>query len=212
MIVVSTDYDPVTQSLALVAAHFVASAGAANPSWPSQNLVPRNSPSLPDRAEVDQALNAHPGAALVFFGHGYDSSAPMPGFHGQDQLPALDPASASILQNRVVVAVCCHSLNAMATAALAHGATVLGYDDALAVLLPMVPGVDAAIRNCLSTGLSVLVQGQTVTDARDATRVAFSVLGNQLSQTGNFSAAIAAFYVQRNVQRHDFRGNGTATL
>src|SRR5688572_20280943 len=112
MIVVATDYDPVTQSLALVAAHFVVSAGVANLSWPTSNLVPRQIANLPDRAEVHQNLYANPSVPVVFFGHGYDVHHAQPGFHGQDQTPALDPAGAAILQNRVVVGVCCYSLNA----------------------------------------------------------------------------------------------------
>jgi len=213
MIVVTTDYDKVTQSLSLVAAQFVADAGTANPSWPIDNLVPRQASNLPNQAEVYQTLNSKPGVAVVFFGHGYDAHHAQPGFHGQDRAPVLDPAGAAILQNRVVVAVCCWSLNAMSTAALAHGATVvLGYDRELNVLFPTLPGLDAPIRSCLSAGLSLLVQGRTVTDARDETRRAFTILERQLMMKGHMSYQVASVHVKYNAQRHDIRGNGTATL
>ena len=122
MIVVTTDYDPTTQSLALVATRFVTGAGAANAAWPTAHLSHARRRIGPIGPRSTRPSMHTQSASLVFFGHGYDTSHPQPGFHGQDQAPALDPAGAAMLKNRVVVAVCCYSLNAMATAAQPHRA------------------------------------------------------------------------------------------
>ena len=129
MIVVTTDYDPVTQSLALVATRFVTTAGAAHATWPTAISGPTPGVASPDRAEVQRP--SMPTRAWRWFSLATATmtSHPQPGFHGQDRAPALDPAGAAMLRNRVVVAVCCYSLNAMATAAtglMAH--TILGYN------------------------------------------------------------------------------------
>ncbi|WP_165231185.1 hypothetical protein [Aquisphaera insulae] len=212
MIVVATDYDGVTNSLARVGAQFVTDAGNVRASWPTLWLHPRPASNLPDGKEILNGLQGNPGVALILLGHGHQPGHPQEGYEGQDRQQAVGPAAILALQNRLVVALCCHSLTVMAKASSSHGATILGFRRKFYPHCSWDPNIERSINACIHAGLDVLLRGKTVKEARDETRRAFTLLARHLSRSKVIQQQVFSGFMSHNARGHDFLGVGSSTL
>ena len=196
MIVVSTDYNPVSRLLADFAAIFTRRAGGRV----SQDL--RRAAST----DVQAALAGDPSAPLIFFGHGTLAGGPQ----CQDQVAAVS-GMPQLLANRFTCAFCCFSIDALAGAVQQHGATVLGFEGKF-WLITYPPAAASYFSVPLLKGLDSLLAGSDAASARQDIEDEFRRMARQLlpgvSLTGpNAGNALVVAALLKNADGIKVNGN-----
>ena len=94
----------------------------------SQILKPRTSSNA---ASVRNWLQSNATKPLLFFGHGIEDQNRNPPYYleGQDGNSVLDETDGTLVQDRLVVAICCYGIDALdgTTKTTTYNATVLGH-------------------------------------------------------------------------------------
>jgi hypothetical protein len=184
MLVVFTQYDPVTAVLSQIARDFVSGYG-------SQVSLVLGSPES-DAAAVQQLLNSQEGVAVLFFGHG----CPVPAsLIAQDRQAAIHAGNLHLLQDRLICAFACHSWEILQADAGSHGYSVLGYEGPLQV--PLRPKYYDGFRRCLFAGPQLLLAGKLVQEASDAAAAEFEAMATQLIQEPAVADKVMASLVFR---------------
>jgi hypothetical protein len=182
MIILYTDYDPVTSVLASYARRLNEEVGAKV----SKLLAP---PDGADTQHAEAELADNP-APFFFFGHGNRS-----GLIAQDHATIDFNKTPHLLSDRLVCATCCQSTVALAAAAANHGATIVGYSGDLAVFLN--PPYSHLMEDCLLSGPRALVSGKSAAEAGRHTRSELERLAQHLI-AGPIEDQVYAPFLQMN--------------
>lgn len=195
MIIAFTDYDndEVTTHLAAYAQVFIHEAG----SLVSEVLAP---PTDSFSSNIQTVLT-NSQADLFFFGHGEEHP---PSLLGQDRLSALDSNYSHLLRDRLICAVCCHSIAALSNAVTNYNATVLGYDGELGLIFK--EPYSSMIRDCILAGPRELIHGGTAGAAYKAIQQKFSDLARELIMK-SIEDHVVASYMEDNAALISLRGD-----
>lgn len=174
-------------------------------------LKPRTSSNA---SSIRNGLKSNATMPFFFFGHGQDDPNRTPQYYleGQDLQPALDETDGTLLQDRLVIAICCYGLDALTNTAKPHmyNATVLGYQGPLELAQEAPYVFD--LEDCLLAGLKELQAGKTANDALQATQTAYA---NVIARLRNGSFTDRLNYRQvfdPNSKGVGIAGDGTKTI
>lgn len=160
-------------------------------------------PAAAIRAKL-QALN---GEAVFCFLHGRDTS---PWIVDGDEAAVVDAGSMDLLARRVVCGTC-YSLNGFADEAVgSHGATVIGYDGAMRVIVD--PDHAADVSDAVLTAPRSLLAGATAGAAMEAARDAYWALADHWYGTPGGAGPVLASFVAWNAEAIGIKGDAAVTI
>jgi hypothetical protein len=197
--IVWTDYDLITGVLARYAQTLVAEALG-------RFLVLRP-PANSQSDNVQQTLSQDGAAPLFFFGHG---SFTPPEWYGQDLLPIVSNGTYHLLQDRLVYAICCHSINGIGQFATNFGITIVGYRGELCVFYEQ-PYEDL-MQDCALAGPRALLNGASVQVAQDVSKEKYRKLAAELTATQDMNDQVIALFVEMNANAVELVGAPDRTL
>jgi hypothetical protein len=191
MLIIYSNYDPVTHVLSSYATTFVAESGHAvpqclDPACPDQHHAVRS---------VMAGLRENSATKIVFFGHGRKRP---PGLLAQDRQSWLDRTNCAYLAGRKLVATACFSRDGIGRRALAHGATVVGYSGVLWVPLQG-PGV-RLMEECILTLPRALRDDNDLRAASEDARQRFLDVARELQGMEDPEAKLVASFVRLNAR------------
>ncbi|MGA2740782.1 MAG: hypothetical protein ABSG65_25515 [Bryobacteraceae bacterium] len=188
MIIVSTDYDRLTSVLAEFADELENYGGAV------QVLKKASS------GDLEKILGSSK-SSVIFFGHGKINP---PSLLDQSESALWGSHAESLLEERVLYANACHSLEALAGLGVAR----IGFSGKLEVYDDQ--AYFAAQRDCILAGPRALLAGKTVREAADESKQAFRGRQRELFR-GTFGESVIAIRIfKANADRLAFTGDETA--
>ena len=199
MIIIHTDYDPISNALSRYAQALIAEEAAAV----SAELGPLHSQAATIQnhlAVVDTK------SAVYFFGHGTDHP---PTKIGQDQIPAIYGAVIGLLQSRLVYGACCYSVSGIGALAVAQGTTTIGFSGVLYV--PYVAPTTSRWRDPFLLRRE-LRSGSDANQAHQMAVQEFQQLANGLQASAVMTDQIVSVLMSFNATSCNLVGSGTRTL
>lgn len=198
MIIIYTNYDQVSDTLALGAQALAAAASARSPRVLGP---PEDSKAVNIRTEL-----ASDKAPIFFFGHGV---AEPYGLITQDALPFLDVQDSHFLAGRLIYATCCDSIKALEPAVMNLGATVVGYDGKLSV--PWDKFYRDTMRRAVLFGPLAMLQGRTAGEVCRLQREGFNALAQELT-AGPIEDQVIAVFLTMNADLVKLIGDEQKTM
>lgn len=187
MLIISTNHDPVSSVLD----GYSQALADWSSSLPNARTVAHIRSPMSIASKIEDELLGHTGRQFYFFGHGAKSG----GFVGDDGAVAVPPASAALLQRRVVSATCCHG-DQLGRLANLHGFSLFGYKGPLWV--PTRPNHIAEMEAAVLAGPKVLMQQPALLDAQKTASAAYTQLALNLHKRHQPGDRAFAFFASMN--------------
>jgi hypothetical protein len=194
MLVMVTNYEPISAVLAACARQFLNRHGAG--------VLAVAAPDWADWHHPDDWLRTYPGAALVFFGHGADEP---PMFVSQVQRGFIDAGKIELLRGRFIYAVCCHAVNGVGKYVAGVGATLVGYRGKLGV--PLREAYATKLAHCILAGLEKVRDNEPAEVVRNAACDAYWTTARNLYEGTALDCLMAPIF-EGNGEAVAIQGNG----
>jgi hypothetical protein len=180
MLVMYTDYDPIAAVLARCAVQFLSVHGAI--------VTASLKPDAAEWQNPHEWVQLNPKIPLMFFGHGIEAPA---AFMSQAQSAFLDASATDLLSDRFICGVCCFSASVGAHAA-GVGATLVGYQGALGVIIR--PQYAGLLADCIMAGLRLVAAGDTAKAICRAMREAYEDTAQSLYRGSSLDCLVAPIF------------------
>jgi hypothetical protein len=208
MLVAYTHTDPDSLLMKAYALTFLELAGTRKPLI----LKPRATSAA---SIIRTELGKNPQEPFFFFGHGQEDQSRTPPYFlvAQDGQAALDERDGKLLQDRLVVALCCFGLDALGATSNSYmyNATIFGYQGTLELIHDSEYVFD--LEDCLMAGLKELLAGKTAGDALNATQKEYARVITRLGGSAQFNDQLVCYNTfDPNSKRVDIAGDRRKTI
>ncbi len=197
MFVAFTNHDEVTDVLSLCAKRFLVHC---NPEFLASPPHENGHDSIGSTCESLLALSL--GMPFVFFGHG--AKPPAVGLIGQAGFHDVFPnGNFSSLNNRLIIAICCHSTGALAREL---DATVVGFREA--ILVPCGKPYSSMFVDCMDRGLKQFSSNVTANEIASDLQTALAALACDLFDGSEHEGWLVAINIEMDSKRVSLVGDG----